>query len=219
MEFGRTTREVFDDWARDYHADGMEEHHWPRVRQAFERIAPHEAGRYLEIGVGNGYGLRQMATRQFADGRCWGLDLSPHMVDRALRKTVDLDNVEVVAADFLSWDPGPDLRFDLIFSMEVFYYFRDVQAGIDRAAALLAPGGTLMVLVNHYAEHEASHAWPAQLDTPMTLWSAAQYRAAFERAGLAGVEQRFYREDPAGAPPSDDPGTLATSGRVPQSRV
>jgi len=136
------------------------------------------------------------------------------MAERSRARTRDLHNVEIHSGDFLTWDPGPDLRFDLIFSMEVFYYFPDIRAGIDHAVSLLRPEGKLLVLVNYYREHEASHGWPADLDTPMTLWSAADYAAGFRQAGLVGVDQRYYRDTPATAA-AGDPGTLATWGRRP----
>lgn len=214
MQHRRTTREVFDDWARDHHADGMERHHRPRVEQAWRTLGQ-QTGDYLEVGVGNGYAIRHMATTLFAEAQCVGLDLSRHMLERARTATVGLDNVRLECANFLEWTPKGSQRFGLIFSMEVFYYFTDIQRGIEHAVRLLRPGGTLMVLVNYFAEHEASHEWPNQLDTPMTLWSAAQYREGFERAGLIDVQQEFYADPPDVAEPGD-PGTLATRGRLPE---
>ena len=205
----RTAREVFDDWARDHHADGMERHHWPRVAIAFEEIEP-STGNYLEVGVGNGYGIRRMAEGPFARGRCRGVELSPEMTARARAKTADLDRVTIDRADFLEWSPPEAERYALIFSMEVFYYFAEIQRGIERAVDLLAPDGLLLVLVNFYEEHRASHGWPRDLDTPMQLWSAANYRDGFEAAGLVDVRQRRLRD---GAAEPGDPGTLATCGR------
>jgi len=213
MSRHRSTREVCDDWARDHHADGMERHHRPRVEQAWRTLSP-GSGDYLEIGVGNGYAIRHLAMTTFAAGQCVGLDLSPHMVEKARGKTADLGNVRVECGDFLRWSPSEEQRFALIFSMEVFYYFPDIQSGIEHAVQLLAPGGTLMVLVNYFTEHQASHQWPDLLDTPMTLWSAADYQEGFRRAGLVEVEQTFYLDAPDTAEPGD-PGTLATSGRRP----
>ena len=118
MGYKNTAKDVFEAWGRDYHADGMETGHWPRVRKAFDLIAASD-GDYLEVGVGNGYGLAHMATHQFAKGRCMGIDLSTSMVDRARERTSALTNVEVETGDFLAWDFG-DRRFDVIFSMEVF---------------------------------------------------------------------------------------------------
>lgn len=211
MTGSRTAREVFDDWARDHHADGMERGHRPRVEQAWRTI-PDQEGNYLEVGVGNGYGIRHMATGPFRHGHCVGLDLSPPMAERARDAIDGLANARIECGDFLTWRPEFPQPFALIFSMEVFYYFSDIQKGIDHAVELLEPGGTLMVLVNFYREHQASHRWPGDLDTPMTLWSAAEYRAGFERSGLVDVSQEFYFDPPEVAEPGD-PGTLATRGR------
>ena len=213
MAYKRTAREVFDDWAQDHHADGMERHHRPRVEQAWRSLEP-SSGDYLEVGVGNGYGIRHMATTLFAKARCVGIDLSPHMIERTRELTAGLDNVRLECANFLEWTPANGQQFDLIFSMEVFYYFPDMQRGIEHATSLLRPGGTLMVLVNYYTEHVASHAWPKDLDTPMTLWSAEEYREGFRRAGLVDIRQDFYEDPPDIAEPGD-PGTLATRGRLP----
>jgi len=213
MSQHRSTQDVFDDWAQDHHADGMEKHHRPRVEQAWRTLSP-GSGDYLEIGVGNGYAIRHLAGTTFAAGQCVGLELSPHMADKARRNTTERSNVHIECGDFLRWAPSGEQRFALIFSMEVFYYFPDIQRGIDHAVRLLAPGGTLMVLVNYFTEHAASHAWPDQLDTPMTLWSAEEYREGFRRAGLVDIEQAFYLDPPDTAEPGD-PGTLSTRGQSP----
>ena len=207
----RTAKEVFDDWAVDYHADGMEDDHWPSVREAFKFVKP-STGVYLEVGVGNGYGLARIAENQYRAGRCIGIDVSPNMVAKARSRTAAFDNVTLIEADFLEYDPGLD-RPDMIFSMEVFYYFDDIQGGIERAFEILAPGGTLMVLVNHFKERLDSHGWADQLNTPMRLWGAADYRKGFEKAGFTDIVQEYF------GIPSDEkvrafnPGTLGTWGR------
>jgi SAM-dependent methyltransferase len=210
MKYNKTAKDVFEAWGGDYHADGMETEHWPRVRQIFDLIEASD-GNYLEVGVGNGYGLAYMATHQFANGRCLGMDLSATMVERARSRTSRLDNVTVETGDFLMWDFG-DMRFDAIFSMEVFYYFDDINSGLDRAWSILAPGGTLWVAVNFYEENEESADWPDQLGVPMQRWSMRDYVAGFERAGFAAIEQRMIAAPtPEGSKHGDAP-TLLTFG-------
>jgi SAM-dependent methyltransferase len=210
MTRNRTAKEVFEAWGRDHHADGMESEHWPRVREIFDRITPSDDD-YLEIGVGNGYGLAHMATRQFRNGRCLGMDLSASMVERARVRTRELANVEVVVGDFLSWDFG-DRRFGTIFSMEVFYYFPDVNEGIAKAWSLLVPGGRLLVAVNFYQENARSADWPDRLGTPMQRWSAGEYVEGFRRAGFTSVEScRIATPLPQGSVHGDAP-TLLTLG-------
>jgi len=131
----KSARDVFDNWARDHRADGMEREHWETVEQAYNLI-PESKGNYLEVGVGNGYGLHYMAIHQFSNGQCYGLDVSSEMVERSRQKVKDLENAHVERENFLFWEPPKNLQFSLIFSMEVFYYFSDIQKGIEKAACL-----------------------------------------------------------------------------------
>ncbi len=107
MPYTRTAEEVFDDWALDYHAHGMEDEHWPSMHEAF-RLIPESSG------------------------HCLGIDVSANMVDVTQKRIVGVDNAAVRRGEFLGFDPGPD-RPDLIFSMEVFYYLADIQRGIEHA--------------------------------------------------------------------------------------
>lgn len=213
MNYDKTAREVFEEWGRDYHAEGMETAHWPRVRKIFDLIEPSN-GNYLEVGVGTGYGLVHMATHQYANGFCFGLDLSTSMVEHTRKRTAGLANVAVEAGDFLTWDFG-DMRFDTIFSMEVFYYFHDINAGLERARSLLRPAGTLWVAVNFYEENEDSADWPEQLGTRMQRWSARDYFKAFERAKFLNVEQRMIEAPVSDGSDRSTAPTLLTCGTKP----
>lgn len=213
VKYKRTPEQVFDDWARDYHAAGMEEGHWPAVREAFELI-PESDGFYLEVGVGNGYGLYHMATNQYVKGSCLGIDISENMVAVTRNRIEGLPNASVRRTGFLDYRPE-DHAPDLIFSMEVFYYLSEIQDGIDHAMDILEPGGRLMILVNHYEERIDSHDWPVQLDTPMTLWSAADYAAGMRKAGFEEVTQSYFNVPDDPEKRRENPGTLGTWGVKP----
>jgi ubiquinone/menaquinone biosynthesis C-methylase UbiE len=190
----------------------MEREHWPRVQEVFGLIPG--GGDYLEIGIGNGYGLAHMATHPFQSGRCLGMDISASMVERARARTRELTNVDVCVADFLTHDFG-GRRFDVIFSMEVFYYFPDMNAGIRKAFAVLKPGGSLWVAVNFYAENAQSVDWPDRLDTPMQRWSVKQYVEAFEQAGFTNVASHMIDTPLGEGSVHGDAPTLLTVGKRP----
>ncbi len=205
----KSVQAVFDAWAEDYHADGMEQGHLQSVREAFGMI-PESEGAYLEIGFGNGYGIEAMASRQYRNGSCYGLDISAKMAEKAASRLLEFRNVRLYTCDFLDWKSPENIRYSCIFSMEVFYYFRDLQKALDKAASLLAPGGLLMVLVNYYQENKATHDWPESLGTEMILWSAKQYEQGFRKSGLDSVRQVMLAN-------GDGLGTLCTTGT--RSRV
>jgi ubiquinone/menaquinone biosynthesis C-methylase UbiE len=214
MPLAKSAEEVFDRWALDYHAAGMEDDHRPSVMEAFEFI-PESDGVYLEVGVGNGYGLQWIGSHQFKNGTCIGIDVSSNMVEVARSRTKGMQNVSVERADFLNFDPASEDRPDVIFSMEVFYYFPRIEDGLRHSIEILKPSGLLMVLVNHFTERLDSHDWARQLDTPMQLWSASQYHHGFEAAGFIDVMQRYVGIPSDAAARTRNPGTLATWGRKP----
>ncbi|MCK5148907.1 class I SAM-dependent methyltransferase [bacterium] len=205
IEYNRTAQSVFDDWAQDYHVEGMENGHWPAVRQIFPHIAESN-GNYLEVGIGNGYGISHIAQNQYKHGQCYGLDISSEMAALTAKRTADQSNVHIHAGDFLKWQPAQGQLFDTIFSMEVFYYFASIQSGIEKAFSLLKYGGKLLLCVNFYEENAESHSWPGELDTPMELWNRQQYFEGFKQAGLKNITQKIIKKNP------DDAGTLLTLG-------
>jgi len=205
-ESQRNAEQVFDEWALDYHAEGMEKGHWNSVKAAFELI-PSSSGNYLEIGVGNGYGINHISLNQYKGGFCYGLDISENMVKCAQKRTENQSNVKLESADFLSWLPVGDVKFSCIFSMEVFYYFTDIKSGIEKAVSLLATGGSLMVMVNYHEQNPECFTWPDELGTPMILWGRDDYLKAFKDAGLTEVTQLNLPDN------SVESGSLCTFGK------
>lgn len=187
MEHALKIKSLFDEWAIEDGALSMSREHWARVEPVLSEVAV-SAGRYLEIGPGNGYALEYMARTKFATGQCYAVELSHEMARICAEKTCGFDNVVIEVGDFLDWNFGPN-RFDLIFSMEVFYYFEDIFAAIVKSASLLADGGELVVMVDYYDESSASEAWSSELGVRLTRWSKNQYLDAFKAAGLQDVLQ------------------------------
>lgn len=208
-------RAVFDEWARNGDAEGMEESHGPFARHVFERFPLTESSWYLDVGCGNGYSVRWAAARA-RRGRAVGVDLSPEMIERARSLSTHLPNVEFHLGAF----PGmalPAGRFDAIFSMEVLYYLPDMQPALEAIRELLTPRGLFACAVDYYAENAASHAWPADVGLEMRLLDEAGWRVAFERAGLVVADQFRVRlpPDQASEPWKAEEGSLVTMGKRP----
>jgi SAM-dependent methyltransferase len=101
-----------------------------RTREVTEFLVSALTGctRVLEVGCGRGAVARELAARGFA---ITALDVE-------LRDLVDAPGVTFVERDFLAYDAPP---FDAIVFTASLHHIAPLAAAIDRAHALLVPGG------------------------------------------------------------------------------
>lgn len=177
---------LFDDWARAGRAEGMERSHEPAARPAFDRLEVGPGHRYLDVGCGNGYSVRWAVAAGAREAV--GIDASEAMIERARQRSRELDNARFICGAFPS-DQLEPASFDRVFSMEVFYYFEDLDGALAATRALLAPGGRFACVVDHFRENPASHSWSADLGLSLHMLGAAEWRDRLTRAGFADVEQ------------------------------
>ena len=195
-----SVREEFDRWAQQGKDRGMEERHWHTAKQALARM-PVEAGdTVLDLGTGSGYALRALAEAH--DGiRGYGVDASAGMLRNA-RGYTDDDSIGFLQATFGALPFDAD-SVDHVFSMEAFYYAKDVSAALREVRRVLRPGGTFSCAVDYYAENEYAHGWNDAVDPELTLWSRADYREAFREAGLHVAAQDNLPDRETEIPPAE----------------
>ncbi len=132
-----------------------------RVREDFDRIArlaaghgelpglyddfllrqiPAAAERVLEVGCGSGALSRALAARGH---RVTAVDLSPEMIHLAEQRTPPAADVTYRCGDFLrmALDAQP---YDGVVSSATLHHV-PLEAGVERLAAAVRPGGTLVV--------------------------------------------------------------------------
>lgn len=130
----------------------------------------------LEIGVGTG----RLAMRTAPLCRCFtGIDLSPKTIGRAGKHLAGHAHARLICADFLAWDT--EERFDVIYSSLTFQHFADKQRAADRVAALLSPGGRVVISLDKdqsgVIDYGTRQVW-VYPDDPQRM------SACLERAGL-----------------------------------
>jgi SAM-dependent methyltransferase len=206
-------RHVFDEWAGNGRAEGMERGHGPAAREALEHLRLAAGSRYLDIGCGNGYTVR-WAAELCAPGTAMGIDISPEMIARARKLSGRLDNTRFHLGRFPEVDLD-DQFFDGILSVEALYYVPDLPAALARIRELLAPKGRFACVVDYYAENTASHVWAEELGLPLTLLSEAGWRGALETEGLEILGQERVRREsaPSGQEWKCSEGSLLTLAR------
>jgi len=162
-------------------AAGRYEEHAPVQRIAAERLAGDIAllplprfARILEIGCGTGLLTRALA-RRLGPADWTVTDISPGMLAAAQRQPPlpGIARYRLLDGEHPEGLPG---GYDLICSSLAVQWFSDLNAGLGRLAALLAPGGRLAVAT-------------------LAAGTFREWQAAHQAAGLSAATPAYPRSD------------------------
>lgn len=160
--------------------------------QLIDGLRPNSGDAVLEIGCGTGRNLT-IAAKHYPAARFYGVDVSTVMLTRAIDSLgrAGLSNrVRVAHGDATSFDPERLFgrkAFDRIFISYSVSMIPDWNGAIDRAVALLAPGGEL-----HIVDFGGQSELPSFFRTLLRRWLKAFHvtpRDGLER-WLAGCARR-----------------------------
>ena len=101
----------------------------------------------LEIGFGTGYSLKEIANSVGENGRAYGIDITPQMLEitrKRLRKAGLTDRVELYEGDAKSM-PYQDNKFDAVYMASTLELFDtpDIPRVLNEIKRVLKPGGRL----------------------------------------------------------------------------
>ncbi|WP_181774388.1 non-ribosomal peptide synthase/polyketide synthase [Amycolatopsis pittospori] len=185
--------EDFAGWDSSYDGDPIPLEHMREWRRAtVERIAELKPERVLEIGVGTGLLMGQIAplVREY-----WGTDLAAPVIAK-LNRELEQDpalaaKVNLRAQPAHVFDGLPAGRFDTIVINSVIQYFPSVDYLTDvitKAIGLLAPGGALFVGDVRNLRLARSFHTAIQLTRADATSDVAQLRRAIERGAALEKE-------------------------------
>ena len=204
----------FNRWAAAGEGEKMESHHLD-ITQKTLRLMELKAGqRVLDLGCGSGWATRMLAQSVAADGasstevvsdqvvssQVVGLDVSDEMVRLARETSGGFSNVQYICGSAMQI-PWQDCFFDLVLSVESFYYYPDQNRALQELHRVMAPGGRLFILINLYTDNEYSLQWVDKLKVPVHVRSAAEYVEMLKRHGFSNAESRQIPDD---TPTPDD---------------
>ncbi|MEV4412766.1 class I SAM-dependent methyltransferase [Catellatospora sp. NPDC049609] len=151
-----------------------------------ESVAVAGTERVLDVGCGDGYVTRLIASR-VPRGSVLGVDPSPRMIEAARTADDQLRNVSFQVGDVTTMAFGPD--FDLVVSFNALHWVTDQQTAYRNIAAALRPGGRVLV---QYVCHGAR---PSVERVAMEVTREPRWAPAF-----AGFAQPYVHVKPDALP-------------------
>jgi ubiquinone/menaquinone biosynthesis C-methylase UbiE len=159
---------------------------WASVGWLHDAAGAPEIQRALEIGCGQGSGLRAIA-RRFHPRAIDGFDLDERQVARARPRVADLDaRLWVGDAERIE---AEDATYDAVFEFAIFHHVPDWRRALAEVHRVLRPGGLFLFeelsseffsdipLLSPALRRFTVHPWDTMFDLPA-------FRAALDDAGL-----------------------------------
>jgi len=131
-------RSIFDQCAEDFEGILVEELEYKTPERLFRLVQPYLTENMEILDLGCGTGLGAVLYQPFAK-RLTGVDVSEKMLEKAAEKEI---YSHLAVFDILQAWSFP-MKFDLIYSSDVFVYFGSLDHIIQSAAAALVPGGKI----------------------------------------------------------------------------
>ena len=182
---------TFNNWALKGKDEGMEKGHAPAVAQMLEIIHSktlifNNKFNFLDIGCGNGWVVRKFSNLQNCNFSL-GVDGAPAMIDKAKKIDNKGNYININIEDWKCYD-----SFDVILSMETFYYFNNVEKVLNNMENSLNNNGIFIMGIDHYLENEASLNWDKEFDLSLNTLSINDWIKTLENAGFQNIEYTIF---------------------------
>ena len=182
---------TFNSWALKGKDEGMEKGHTPAVNKMLNIIHSetsilNRSFNFLDIGCGNGWVVRKFSNHRNCK-LAMGIDGAPAMIDKA--KRLD-DKGNYITANIEEWT-GND-SFDIIFSMETFYYFTNLDKVLNRVIRSLNKNGIFIIGIDHYLENTATLNWDKEFNLSLNTLSINKWISALRNIGFKDVQYSFF---------------------------
>jgi len=117
----------------------------PATAALFDRLGVGAGLRCLDIGCGGGDVSVELARRVGLQGSVTGIDFDSEKLQIADNEAIEagLENLTYLQADLFEVDL--DVAFDVVYARFVLTHLKDPLAALSRMAALLRPGGMVIV--------------------------------------------------------------------------
>ncbi len=179
--------DTFNKWAILDKDKGMERGHASSVSKMFD-IFSNESSitdnpfNFLDLGCGNGWVVRKILKNKNCT-YALGVDGAPEMI----KKAKDLDSVgEYININIEDWEFNKD--YNIIFSMETFYYFKDLDSVLKKVYSSLINKGLFIIGIDHYLENKPSLNWDKEFNLSLNTLSIDEWISKFKISGFKNIK-------------------------------
>lgn len=141
----------------------------------------------LDIGCGGGRTISELAKR--TNGKVYGVDVSDTAV--RLSKRYNFRNVKkgkvVVENASVSELPFADAFFDVVTSVESFYFWKDKKDCVKEVCRVVKPGGCFVLMLDAFDDGKTDYSELVK-EIDLELNTPSFFRETFAEAGFSDVD-------------------------------
>ena len=182
----KTAIDTFNNWAHKNKDEGMEKNHSYSVNKMLELIPPKVLSNnfsFIDIGCGNGWVVKKI--RDYINcTKSVGIDGAEKMIQKAIKsdKQSNYYQLDIETMDYKD-------QFDIVFSMEVFYYFKDPVYVLNYIYKnILKKGGCMLLGIDHYLENKDSLSWGKDLELGLQTLSIEMWKSNLINTGFKNIQ-------------------------------
>jgi ubiquinone/menaquinone biosynthesis C-methylase UbiE len=154
-----------------------------------KELTPHSNGKILEIGYGPGIGIA-LISKRYESCDVYGIDFSELMFRRATnrnRQLIKNNRVHLILGDFIETEINTS-GFNVIFCINVVYFWDDLQKPFERVRSLLKEDGLFCF---YMASKEELNKVKFAKNDIFNKYSIEQITESLRSAGFGKVEYYY----------------------------
>ena len=145
----------------------------------------------LDIGCGTGV-FAERIIKRFPGSKVSGVDLSPQMISRALRRSEHIPDLQFLQADCESL-PFSDGNFDIITCSNSFHHYPNQAKAVAEMYRVLKPDGKLMIIDGYRDRTWGGFIYDVcvvAVEGAVHHASAGEFHELFHSAGFDDIQQQ-----------------------------
>ncbi len=185
-------KQKWDSWAKSFDMKIYDFFRYMQKR-TISLTALKEKDYFLDIGCGTGWAVRYASKIITENGKAFGIDLSPKMIEKAKVNSVNNKNVFFLQAD-AEILPFEDNIFELVICTNSFHHYLDPLKVLNEVFRVLKKGGELYILdvtTDNFLTMMIDKGFKKTEQEHVKYYSTQEFKNFFSRAKLNYIASKL----------------------------